>query len=237
MKAAAAQTLDFNAAIQGAAAELDVEIPWLIVKRPDGIEGPLACKVRALNITENAAVRDFATQWCKDHGRPDASRGDDVFDEAEMMASVAVAYLDPDSPKHAREPTFAGPTALTGMFGERLAYLYARVALQQSKVSPFTHELPAARLFELARETVESIDDRPFLDMSPYTQLLYVRGLAHLLLASPEVRSLCIGLSSVQDSATKSGTATTKTEPVTEPPSKPLEKKPDAEKATRSGDE
>jgi len=132
--------MKFSQISKGTRAEQQVTLP-----PPDGTEAPIPSLVRALNGTEEGAALEHARAYAKARGVAEPRPGEPLYDLALMVETVAVAYLDPESPAAAREPLFdGGPDQLRQHYGrEAITYLYEIQQAWQDEVSPSLKKLDA----------------------------------------------------------------------------------------------
>lgn len=162
---------------KGTRAELPFDLP-----AATGEEVGLGCLLRPLNGIEEEEALVEARARAIAKGVTDPSPGDPIYDLALMIETIALGCMDPDSPKEAREPTFADGDEIRASFGrEAIAYIYAAHQAWQDEASPTLAKLDAKGYVDaIAKlggpDEVES--RRFFLRLQPGLLWSFTRSLA-----------------------------------------------------------
>ena len=155
-----------------------------------------AFALRPLTGTEEAAALAEATEFAKTRRAEQIAPGNALFDLGLMIATLAIACVDPDSPAGARAPFFDGGASqiADALDSEQIAYLYARYELWQADCSPSQRAKSGDELIRLLIDVVEAEDDLPFsrARLADVWKLLRITGA--LFLTSPEHRSQATSL-------------------------------------------
>lgn len=143
----------------------------------------IKARVRALNGIEEEQALVAARKRAKNEGVDDPKPGEPLYDLALMVETVAIAYLDGDSPTDTRKPFFdTGSDAIRQWYGrEGIAMLYGlqqdyqdRVAPNFAKLSPFEFYQGILKLGEESEESSRFFYSR----LRPGLQWIFVRSLA-----------------------------------------------------------
>lgn len=136
--------MKFSEIVRGTRSDEEVELPRFD-GQPDDAPA-MKVRVRALNALDEEQALSDARRRAKTEGVEDPKPGEPLYDLALMVETVAIAYLDPESPPNARTPFFdAGSDAVRKWYGrEAIALLYElqqdyqdRVAPNVAKLSPY----------------------------------------------------------------------------------------------------
>lgn len=171
----------------GTHAERNVDLPV-----PGRDAPPVPMAMRPLSGAEDISVCAEALKMAKARGVESPTFGDPIYDLALWANTVAVSFVDVDSPRDKREPFFDGGAeqVLANLHPETIAYLAERQAVWQEECSPSVRAKSVGELFSLAKGLAEASDDSFFSRLSPRTRWSLARTLARLLLKSPEASSL-----------------------------------------------
>lgn len=155
--------------------------------------------VRALSAGEEMDVEAVAIREAKKRGAEPVA-GNSVFESARMMAVIADAILDPDSPSDKREPYFSlGLPEIGSLDPDTIAHLHQVQQAWQEEISPSYRHKGPADLFKLVKEVADSDDPLVFARYSLKTQWSLGPFMAKLL-APLLTRSFSSGSSSETDS-------------------------------------
>lgn len=183
------------------------------MKFSDVIEGTLARRtvdlrlddrtvsvdVRVLAPGEELAVLENAAKFAKARSADHVGDGDPIYDYGRWVHTIAVACVDPVSPKDAPAPFFDKGVAQIldskRLTRAHIAYLFEHQRALQDAVSPYTDSLSQHELV-VAMHKIAGGDFGPFFAMRPETRWLFIRGLAVQLVNSPELKSFSSEFSS-----------------------------------------
>ena len=157
-----------------------------------GRAGLQRLSVRALGPDEEQAVLTGALAFAKSAGVDNAGFGDPLYDLGVQLHTIALAYVDPDSPADKPVPYFAGVEEIRKsdlLTRDHLAFLYEAQLLHQDEVSPYDREANAGEVMSWAAEVAKG-NQGPFVSMRPATRWNFTRTLAIRCIASLVAKSL-----------------------------------------------
>lgn len=140
--------------------------------------------LRPLDALEEMDVVGSAIKHCKARGAEPVA-GNPIYETGIMLATLAVATLDPDSDPKARQPHFdGGETQVAKLDTDTIATLYEQQMQWQEDTSPSLKAKSVGELFDIARKLVEQDDPLVYARLSPRTRWDLQRTTAVLLLES-----------------------------------------------------
>lgn len=178
--------MKFSSIIKGVRAERKVEIPGFFIE-----DKPVVAMMRALSGAEEASVLRLALEGAVVKGVDKPTPGDPLYDFGVMANTLALSFLDTESPENDRKPFFdkGAEQVLADLPRETIVFLYERQVLWQGECSPYHRNLDGKELIAQVREVASSEDDLPFTCMRPATRWIFTRTLARQLLNSLEPSS------------------------------------------------
>ena len=181
--------MKFSDIAKGKAKEKTAVIPGVEVS--PGV--PLPTLIRPLTAMEEVDVAAAAIAFAKSKGAPTAPDSK-IYQEGEMAATIALAYLDPDSDPKARKPTFdlGAEQVLSDLDTDTVAMLSEQQGMWQQECSPGMKSMTPGEAFELAKGLVKDQDDpkavATYSLLSPIMRWNFTRFMAVLLASSRDSR-------------------------------------------------
>jgi hypothetical protein len=179
----------FSDIAKGKAKEKAAVIPGIEVSQ--GVALPTL--IRPLTAMEEVDVAAAAIAFAKSKGAP-TTPDSKVYQEGEMAATIALAYLDPDSDPKARKPTFdlGAEQVLRDLDTDTVAMLSEQHGMWQQECSPGIKSMSPSEAFDLAKGLVKDQDDpkavATYSLLSPIMRWNFTRFMAALLASSQDSR-------------------------------------------------
>lgn len=180
------EVVKFSSLQLGARAERTVELPGILHEGK-----PVSVLLRPLTGVEESDVLRRGFEFAIQEGNAQPRAGDPLYDLGVMVHTLAIGCLDPESPAEGRTAFFDGgaPQILKELGRETIHFIYQRHELWQDECSPYVRNMSGTELMNKIEEVAASMDDGPFLRMSPATRWNFTRTTARLLLDSREAKS------------------------------------------------
>lgn len=172
--------------------------------------------VRALNEEEHGLVLERALAFAKKRGLESPEDGDALYERGKMLHTLALAYVDKDSPEDAPAPYFDGVmrdgsvveawlqiSKSEVMTPEVVGYLYEVQQIMQDDVAPMRKDMTPAQFMAAALTTAKG-NMSFFVGTRPGTRWNFVRTLASQFVASLAAKSPSTPSSEPQTSTTES---------------------------------
>lgn len=169
----------FSDVTQGVRARKPIKLP-LPGAQIDGETGAwvgptVDLDVRVIKEDEHAVILGQALAFARKHGLQDPGDGDPLYEQGKMLHTLAIACLDPESPKDAPAPFFDGgwEQIYTSevMTPEVTAYLYLQQQLYQDEVNPLLKTMSPTEFMAAAIKTAQGdmsffVNSRPGMQWS-----------------------------------------------------------------------
>lgn len=174
--------MKFKEALKGTRSELEVELPRYM---RDG--QPIIALARPLMQNEEEEILAAALKDAEGNGLKSPKKGDDLYDAAVMVHTVARGYVDPDSPADKREHTFKDAAEVREWYGaDEIGYLYERHEAHQNECSPSLLKATPDQLMRITEAIASAPNADPFIKLSPGLRCIWARFTAVQLVTSRE---------------------------------------------------